>query len=130
MEFISNIKKPETLICWVCSCSFLAGQRGFLSRLCFSRLHLNHSQLLFMLKQSAGINPRIWSNLPSDLKLYKDDAVANIFLMVNTHGNGILSSQYQHQIKISSSLSGTFWVLTKGGNCWFFNAPVSITYYM
>ena len=89
----------------MCSCSFLAGHKGFLSRLCFSRLHLKYSQLLFMLKQSAGINPRIWSNLPSDLKLYKDDAVANIFLMVNTHGNGILPSQYQHQIKISSSLS-------------------------
>ena len=88
----------------MCSCSFLAGHKGFLSRLCFSRLHLKYSQLLFMLKQSAGINPRIWSNLPSDLKLYKTDAAANIFLMVNvnTHGNGIQSSQYQQNINFLS----------------------------
>ena len=33
LKFISNIKKAETLICWVCF--FLSGQRGFLFCLCF-----------------------------------------------------------------------------------------------
>ena len=62
--------------------------------------------MLFMLKQWSRINPGISANLPSDLKLYKDNVAVNIFSYSGTHGNGIQSTPSQHKIKITLSLLG------------------------